>query len=497
MVTPDRKVRKLMEEYQKTGKVVKAALRADVDPKTARKYLEAGKLPSQMAVDHTWRTRPDPFDEEWWKCEGILNDAPELEAKFLFGWLCEQHPGEYQEGQLRTFQRRVREWRALNGPEKEIFFPQVHEPGKRMSTDCTHMDELGITITREPFPHLLCHCVLTYSNWEWATICHSESLLALRTGIQTTLFRLGRVPREHWTDNSSAATHNPTPEEGQRRPFNPGYEDIMKHFGMKPRTIQISAPHENGDVESLNGALKRRVKQYLLMRGSLDFESVGVYYTFLEHVMMAANKGRSKRLTEELACMALLNVSRLTEYDEHRCRVRNSSTITVKRRIYSVPSRLIGETVSARGYEDRLEIIYNGVHQLTAPWISRDEGHHINYRHLIGWLVRKPGAFGQYRFREELFPSDLFRWAWESLSEHVSERTADREYLQILHHAARTMQCQVEAALASLRCRGELPRLDAVLKACPSITNDPPPLAPLRVDLRDYDELLLRERVPA
>lgn len=181
----------------------------------------------------------------------------------------------------------------------------------------------------------------------------------------------------------------------------------------------------------------------------------------LEHVMMAANKGRSKRLTEELACMALLNVSRLTEYDEYRCRVRNSSTITVKRRIYSVPSRLIGESVSARGYEDRLEIIYNGVHQLTAPWISRDEGHHINYRHLIGWLVRKPGAFGQYRFREELFPSDLFRWAWESLSEHVSERTADREYLQILHRAARTMQCQVETSEAR-RVRGRLPRRDVV-----------------------------------
>ena len=497
MVTPDRKVRKLMKEYQKTGSVLKAALRADLDSKTGRKYLKAGKLPSQMAVDHTWRTRPDPFEGHWPRCEGILTDAPGLEAKFLFGWLCEAYPEAYQEGQLRTFQRRVRDWRALNGPEKEIFFPQVHEPGKRMSTDCTHMDELGVTINREPFPHLLCHCVLTFSNWEWGTICHSESLLALRTGIQTALLRMGHVPREHWTDNSSAATHNPTPEDGRRRPFNPGYQDMMDHFGMTPRTIQVDSPNENGDVESLNGAFKRRVKQYLLMRGSSDFESVEVYRSFLEQVMEAANKGRSKRLSEELACMPVLNVSRLAEYNEYRCRVRSSGTITVKRRIYSVPSRLIGETVSARAYEDRLEVIYHGVHQLTAPWISRDEGHHIDYRHLIGWLVRKPGAFRQYRFREELFPSSVFRWAWENLSQHVSERTADREYLQLLHHAARTMQCRVEEALSAVRCQGEIPRLNTVLDACPAITHDPPPLAPLQVDLRAYDELLLCEGVSA
>ncbi len=497
MMTPDRKVRKLMEEYQKTGNLLKAALRSDLDRKTARKYLKEGKMPSQMRVEHSWRTRQDPFERHWELCEGILDDAAELEGKFLFEWLCEQYPGEYQEGQLRTFQRRVREWKALKGPDKEVFFPQVHEPGKRMSTDCTHMDELGITINREPFAHMLCHCVLTCSNWEWATICHSESLLALRQGIQAALFRLGHVPRENWTDHSSAATHNPTKEDGHRRPFNKDYLDVMNHFGMKPRTIQVAAPHENGDVESLHGALKRRIKQYLLIRGSSDFEGVDAYRRFLEEVLEKANRGRSERLAEELERMPVLNVSRLAEYEEYRCRVRSWSTITVKRRIYSVPSRLIGEKVSARRYEDHLEIFYNGVHQLTVPWMSRDDGHHINYRHLIGWLVRKPGAFRQYRFREELFPSELFQWAWERLSESLSERTADREYLQLLHHAARTMQCEVEAALSSMRRNGELPRLDRVLQACRPAVSEPPRLKPLVVNLGDYDNLLLSQGVPA
>jgi len=486
-----------MEEYQKTGSVQRAALRSDMDPKTARKYIKAGKLPSQMRVEHTWRTRTDPFEQHWDQCEAILDAAPELEGKFLFEWLCERYPSEYQEGQVRTFQRRVREWKALKGVDKEVFFPQIHEPGRRMSTDCTHMGELGITISGQPFPHLLCHCVLTYSNWEWGTICHSESLLALRTGIQAALFRLGRVPLEHWTDHSSAATHNPTKKDGQRRPFNKDYEDVMDHFGMKPRTIQVDCPNENGDVESLNGVLKRRLKQYLLMRGSSDFDSEDAYRQFLENVMEKANKGRSDRLADELKVMHVLNVSRLAEYDEYRCRVRSSSTITVKRRIYSVPSRLIGEMISARRFKDRLEVFYNGVHQLSEPWISRDERHRINYRHIIGALVRKPGAFRRYRFREELFPSDLFRWTWECLSERLSERLAEREYLQILNHAALTMQCEVEAALMNMRHNGEVPRWDRVLDTCRPAVSQPPRLKPLVVSFNVYDDLLACQGVLA
>jgi len=498
-----------MEIFQQTGDLSKSALRADMDPKTARKYLQAGKLPSEMKTAHTWRTRPDPFEEDWPRCAEMLADAPDLDAKFLFEWLCEQNPGQYQEGQLRTFQRRVGDWRALHGPDREVFFPQEHEPGERMATDCTSMNELGITIRGEAFEHLLCHCVLTYSNWEWGTVCHSESMLALRGGIQRALLQLGRMPREHWTDNSSAATHQPgaettvgreggeKEEEGRLRVFNQAYLDMMNHFGMRPRTIQVNAPHENGDVESLHGVLKRRLKQHLKLRGSADFESEALYVAFLEKVMRKANAGRTERLKAEVERMRLLDCSRLAEYHEHDCTVYKWGTLTVQRRIYSVPSRLIGKTVRVHRYEDRIEIFYKGVHQLTAPWIGRDQGPCINYRHLIESLVRKPGAFRRYRFQRALFPGTIFRWAYDRLDEAVSERTADREYLQILHHAARTMENEVEAALTGCRADQEVPRFETVLARCPRAVSDPPSLKPLEVKLGDYDKLLESERIPA
>ena len=487
METPDRKVTKLMREYGKTNNIAKSAMRADMSPKTARKYLDAQKLPSEMKKPHDWRTRKDPFVEDWPECEAKLADAPELQPKHLFEWLCEKYPGKYQEGQLRTFYRRVDEWRALHGPDKEIYFQQKHEPGERMATDWTHAGKLGITINGEPFPHLLCHTVLTYSNWEWATICHSESLLSLRQGVQNALFRLGHVPKEHWTDNSSAATHDPNGKSGSERAFNQSYLDMMDHFGMDPRTIQIDAPNENGDVESLNGALKSRLEQHLLMRGSRDFDSVEDYRRFLEKVLEKANKNRTKRLKEEIAVMPELSASRLSECEEYKCVVRSAGTISVNRRIYSVPSRLRGETVVARRYEDRLEISYRGKLQVVAPWVSREKGYHVNYRHVIGQLVRKPGAFRRYRYREDLFPAEVFRWAWESLEEKLSARNADREYLQILNHAATTMECEVESALAKIRREGGIPRLGRVLENCKPALPEPPSLAPLVASLDDYD----------
>ncbi|MCP5004894.1 MAG: transposase family protein, partial [Planctomycetes bacterium] len=230
MTTTDVQVRKLMEEYQKLGQVGTAALRAGMHRNTASKYLKEGRLPSTMGRPRDWRTRPDPFVEDWEEVAARLEDAPELEAKALFDDLLERKPGRYQEGQLRTFQRRVQQWRAQEGPPKEVFFAQEHRPGEAMQTDFTWATELEITIAGEPFVHLLCHSVLPYSNWEWATPCFSESLSALRRGVQSAVFRLGRRAQWHQTDNSTAATHKLAAAEklrtGDGRGFNEEYKGL-------------------------------------------------------------------------------------------------------------------------------------------------------------------------------------------------------------------------------------------------------------------------------
>jgi hypothetical protein len=469
-----------------------------MDRKTARKYLRSGKLPSEVQEVRWWRTRPDPFEQDWPAIAEQLVDAPELEARALFEHLLALEPDRYEPGQLRTFQRRVKQWRAEHGPDKEVFFPQAHRPGEAGQTDFTEATSLAVTIAGELLPHLLCHFVLPYSNWEWATVCYSESMLALRRGIQSALFRLGCVPQYNQTDNSTAATHD---LRTGKRGFNEEYVALMDHLGMTPRTTAIGEKEQNGDVEASHGALKRRLEQHLLLRGSRDFESVAAWEGWLQGLLEQSNRLRMARVREELAVMRPLSVERLREYDELEAVVTSWSTIRIKQNTYSVPSRLIGEPLRVHLFEERLEVYYGGTHQLSIERLRGRNGHRINYRHVIDSLVRKPGAFARYRYREELFPTLAFRRAYDALVEALGDGwKADVEYLRVLHLAARGLESDVETALELLLAESTVPLADLVRPLVESTTPEVPELAVPIVDLAAYDGLFapeLLQQVPA
>jgi len=479
-----------MEEKSRHGMIGRASMAAGMDRKTGRKYWCAGAMPSAMEVKRDWRTREDPFAEDWPEVRAKLLDAPSLEGKALFEWLMEARPGKYEPGQVRTFQRRVEKWRAMEGPEREIFFAQEHRPGEAMQTDFTWATGLGVTICGEEFPHMLCHPVLPYSNWEWATVCRSESLLAIRRGVQAALFQLGKRPKFLQTDHTTAATHEIWDGVGGRT-FNAEYEDFVGHFGMKPRTIAVGKSNQNGDVEALNGALKRCLEQHLLLRASRDFESVEAYEAWVQGVLSRNNARRSAKVAEELAAMTPLAVSRLPEYTTEEPGVSRESTVRVRHNTYSVPSRLIGAQVKVRVYDDRLEVWYGGACQLRVERLLGRFGHRIDYRHVIWSLVKKPGAFARYRYREEMFPSLEFRRAYDALNEALGAGyKADVNYLRILHQAAAVSETDVETALALLREAGETPLADRIKSLVRPREPEVPAMTPYEPDLGEYDTLL-------
>lgn len=485
-----------MDELTKHDKTGLAAMKADMDRKTARKYAAAGVLPSEMTVFRDWRTREDPFLEDWPEVEALLKDTPGLDGKTIFEVLCERYPGRHEPGELRTLQRRMRVWRAEHGPEKDVVLAQVHRPGEAAQTDFTSTGELAITIGGQSFVHLLCVFVLPFSNWRWATVCLSESIAAMRKGVQRALFQLGRVPKYHQTDNSTAATHR-IPDgqgvvlEGGRRPFNSDYLAIMRHFGMTPRTTEVGAKEQNGDVEAANGALKRRLEQMLLLRGSRDFESVEAWQAFIDETQRKANAGRGERVALDMAAMRELDVSRLPEYVEQVVQVSEWCTIRVKHCAYSVPSRLIGEGLRVRVYEDRLEAYFGDRLELQCERLVGRNLRRIDYRHVIWSLVRKPGAFARYVYREEMFPSPVFRQAYDAIQAAQAGTKGDLEYLRILHLAASTMEAPVAMALAQLLAAGRTIACDEVKTIVAGETRPTiPAMARPEVDLSSYDALL-------
>jgi transposase InsO family protein len=491
----------MMQERAKGRTQQQAAAKANVNNrKTVAKYEKAGQLPSQLKQPRRYRTREDPFAEDWPKLEEMLTAAPELEAAALFEWLCDQHTDEsgdqskYQEGQLRTLQRRVSTWKALH-QDKLAVLEQAHRPGEALQTDGTWLTELGVTIQGEPFKHILIHCVLPYSNWSWGVIAQSESQLALRRGLQATLFQLGHVPEYHQTDNSSAATYQVRVGPSGERDYTPGYLALLAHFGLKPRLIQVGSPEQNGDIEAANGALKRSLKQQLLLRGSRNFDSQAEYEQFLAEVMSRRNARQQARLNEELAVMTPLTAGALGSYQEVRVKVNRSGLIRVQNNAYSVPTGLIGRQVTVRLHEWQIEVWLGQHHVETMPRLVGQNKQQINYRHIIDSLLRKPGAFRNYRYREALFPTLVFRQAWEQLQQWHSPRKADLIYLRLLRLAARTMECEVEAVLKRLmvaRQRWDDRDVEPWL-ALPPPTTAPALAAPI-IDLGHYDQLLTEAR---
>lgn len=364
-----------------------------------------------------------------------------------------------------------------------------------MQTDFTCLNELGVTISGETFDHWACHMVLTYSNWEWATLCQSENYAALRCGVQTALWKLGHVPQQHWTDHTPVVTHRINSPAPGRWEYNEDYTQLMKHYSLEPHLIQVASPNENGDVESGNGAFKNRLRQHLLLRGSRDFTDREHWRQFVEMVLDKANRGRQTRLNEELTAMNLLAVDLLPEYVVELPLVSAWSTIQVQRTAYSVPSRLIGEKVRVHRHEDRLEVYYAGVHQLTIPKSAGRGKPQIDYRHVIDGLVRKPGAFQDYRYQEFMFPTLALRKTYDQLQVACGDRVAVREYLGILQTAARHGEKNIEDVFELLRTQGIAPRLAAILENIASPEAMPPMMNSLTVDLTAYDELLEKSEV--
>jgi transposase len=488
-VVTDEQVKLLMSLLKQGIVQVTAAAKAGMSERTARKYVRSGGTPSAVKAPHTWRTRSDPFGEVWTEIEALLKQDSGLQAKAVWEEMNRQHPGRFSAGQLRTLQRRFLAWRMKSGPECEVFFPQTHVPGEQGQSDFTDMRELEVVIAGEPFMHLLYHFVLTYSNWESVSICPSESFEALSAGMQTAFLRLGGVPVEHRTDNLSAATHELAESRGRK--FTERYRELIDHYGLRASRNFPGNAHENGDVESANGRLKNAIDQRLRLRGSRAFVSREAYEGFLDVCVQARNATRSDRLEEERKHLRPLPARPLPAYRESYATVSRGSVVRVLKHCYSVSSRLISHRLRVRLHADIVELHHRGERVAVMDRIIGSGKHRIDYRHIIHTLVRKPGAFRRYVFREALFPSLDFRRAYDALVAE-GEDQADLDYVRILHLAASDGEECVRVALAMLLHDGVTPTYEAVRAAVRGerVPEGMPYLNITPPDLGVYDRLL-------
>jgi transposase InsO family protein len=467
----------------KAGFSTASAYRLEADP----------RLPSQKKAPRG-RRRPDPLATIWdSEIVPMLEVTPDLRAVAIFEEMCRRHP-ELSAGVRRTLERRIANWRALNGPERDVIFRQEHPPGRMGLSDFTAMETLGITIAGEPLDHRLYHFRLAFSGFEHAhVVLGGESFVALAEGLQNALWALGGVPEEHRSDSLSAAFCNL--DRDAKADLTQRYEELCAHYGMTPSRNNPGLAHENGAIESAHGHLKHALRDELLLRGSFDFADLDAYRRFIDEVVGRRNARNRKRIEIERTALKQLPNRRTTDYEEARVLVTASGGFILRRVFYSVPSRLIGHRLNVHLYDDRLDCFLGSTQLLTLrrgrpPQGSHKHAHVVDYRHLIHALRRKPMALMNLVYRDQLFPRRAYARAFDALLSAASEKQACRIMVGLLALAHdRACEAELAHAIEADLAAGTLPNLDRLRARFQPDLAVIPEIAVALAPLSAYDEL--------
>ncbi len=454
---------------------------AGMSEKTGRKYLKTKQLPVAKSQPRTYQTRINPFETHWCEITSMLERSSELQAQTVLTYLLEQYPDCYKPGQIRSLQRRMKFWRAENGPGKAVIFRQSLKPGLQSQSDWTHMSSLNITINGERFPHLLFHFILPYSCFETVMVCESESFETLTKGFEQGVLEAGGVALSHRTDNLTAATQ----AMGNGRVFTKRWVEFLEHYKVEPSRNNPGVSNENGSVEKSHHLFKNAVDQHLMLRQSRDFKTLQDYQNFLDKIKTKRNFARREKIGQELETLRALPDKQFNEATFLNVRVTPSSTIEVLGVTYSVPSRLIGFWLKTIVWRNHIDLTYGGKKLLTLPRL--EAGVLIDYRHIIDSLIRKPGAFESYQYRASLYPNPVFRKAYDVLKD--SKLTScNKRYLELLHLAKMYGESDVTMAIELFLDSSSLPLKEGILE----LLKQEKPQQSVEVTqpkLADYDQL--------
>lgn len=491
----NRQVEIYMQSRLKGQTQVTAAAKAGISERSGRD-IDHGKHVDAKTKARHWRTRKDPLDKVWQsELAPLLEQSPLLQPITLLEHLQEKHPKEaYPDSILRTLQRRVKEWRATQGPKKEVMFLQKHVAGRQAFSDFTTLKQTTITIAGQPYRHLLYHFRLAYSHWSYVKVINGgESYTALAEGLQEALQRLGGSPLEHRTDSLSAAYKNLSKE--AQEDITCRYELFCENYSMKATRNNPGASHENGSIESPHGHLKRRIRQALLIRDSHDFASIEDYQLFIDHVVQQHNRRNAKAIQIERMALQPLPKHKSVDYTELTAVVSCNSTIDVRRVTYSVPSQLIGEVLNVRLYHDRLDCYFGKqfitkLNRLHPAGSQRDK--QIDYRHMVHSLVKKPQAFRYSQHRDALLPTDDYKIIWSHLNKTLATKESCKAMVGLLHIAA-SQDCEKELAHTVLELMSDnkpivLTQLQEKFRK--TVLQPPPELNIKQHQLKSYNDLI-------
>lgn len=474
---------------------VTAAAKSGLSIATGRRIEHTPPILAAQKPRRSYRTRLDPLAGLWEEeVLQMLKASPGLRPITLFDELTRRYPDRIGPSFRRTLERRMSEWKALYGDDRDVMFRQVQQPGRMGLSDFTDVSDLGVIVDGQLLQHRLYHFALACSGFEHVeVVLGGESYAALASGLENALRLLGGVPLEHRSDSLSAAFHNLTKPDADD--LTKRFAALVSHFGMVPSRNNRGVAHENGSIESRHGHVKTRLSQALLLRGSNRFDTLSSYRTFAADVVSQHNRRHAAAIDAERAILKPLPTQPAMTWEEKTVRVTSSSGFMCRNVFYTVPSRLVGHRLRLRIHDDHIEAYLSGNFLFNLPRGRRPKGagaiHVVDYHHVITALRAKPGALANLAYRDALWPRIAFRRAWEALTTTKAIRDAARTMVGLLALAHdRGVEADLAVAIDEVLDAGELPCLAKMLLRFTPKTMAVPEVSVIMPSPTDYDHLI-------
>lgn len=466
-----------------------AAAKAGISVSTAGRIENERHQLKQNKVRR--RTRVDPLEPIWdLVVLPLLKQDADITAIGIFDHLCDTHSDKFSSSSRRTLERRIRQWRHLHGPGQDVIFMQEHPLGKLGICDFT-LVRSPVTIDAKAFKHLLFNYRLPASGWVYSQVIYGgESFAAFSDGLQNAFAKSKGVPKEVRTDSLSAAYKN----SGSVEDFTARYQELIAHYGFVATRNNTGVAHENGAIESPNRHIKAQLEQALKVRGSFDFNCRAEYEAFVQTTVNRRNKRIATKFKEEQRQLHVLPAHKSVNYSQEYVRVSRTSTINIKRVMYTVPSRLVDSRLRVHVYDDHIDLFLGQeltyrLERVYAPGATRKRS--VNYKHVIDALVKKPRAFRCSQWRDELLPNEDYRTIWQYVEATMKADDASHYMVRILHLASKAdNEMRLGRFITNQLTQGRLPSLFDCQERFGTKPKDLPLVNVVQHQLSQYQSLL-------
>jgi transposase len=341
--------------------------------------------------------------------------------------------------------------------QRETFIPLAHDPGQRLEADFGHI-HVDFPIGRRLVPVLI--AAWAYSHYGFALALPTERTEAILHGLVEAFGFFGCVPHELWWDNPTTVVAQIFT--GRDRRPNASYAALASHYTFEPLFCMPARGNEKPHAETRVRVLQQQWATPVPQVADLDALNVHLRQRCLRELARTVDGYQEtigQRFGQDRACAVPLPAYPFDACIVQPAQVDKYQTVHFDCNRYSVPRPCAFQTVTVKGYVDRVEVVAAG--QVVARH-NRDYGRDqqlLDPLHYLAALGRRPAALDHAPVLRNWQLPGSFAQLRQLLEARHGTRAGARQYIRVLQllaeHPLEPVQQAVESCLAKEQLQAE------------------------------------------